>query len=70
MVFPAASTNGATRCFTVTIAADDAVLDGDKTFTVTLTTTDSDVMLGNSQTIVTIMDDEGKPANGCVATKQ
>ena len=60
VTFPTGSTNTDTGswCLTVNIANNDDV-DGDKTFTVTLTTADSDVMLGNSLTTVTIMDDEG-----------
>ncbi len=58
--FSAGSNDAAMQCLTTNIT-DDTILDGDKTFTVTLTTVDPNVMLGNSLTTVTITDnDEGE----------
>ena len=59
LAFPAGSTDSAVQCLAVTIA-DNTVLDGDKIFTVTLFTTDLDVVLGNYVTTITIIDDESK----------
>ena len=63
VIFPTGSTTNDTGsgCLTVSIA-DNTIVDGNKTFTVTLTTPDADVMLGNSLTTVVITDDEGKPS--------
>ena len=57
-MFPAGPINGSTHCIDITIT-DDEVLEADETFTVTLTTTTSRVMVGNGQTAVTITADEG-----------
>lgn len=58
LTFLQGSMNGAMECLDVTIANDTA-LEGDETFAVTLTTSDTDVMLGNNQTEVTISDEDG-----------
>ena len=55
--FVAGSTDNATRCVNVTIL-DDAALEGDHTFTVTLSTSDPDVVLGNNVTVITIEDND------------
>ena len=39
---------------------EDEVLEGDQTFTVTLTTSDPNVLLGNNETTVFIMDSKSK----------
>ena len=60
VTFPSGSTNNdiGSGCLTVTIV-DKTAVDRDKTFTVTLTTANNGVMLRNSLTTITIMDDEG-----------
>ena len=47
MIFLTGSTDGAMQCLIISIV-DDTTMDGDVTFTVTLTTADPDVMLGNN----------------------
>ncbi len=60
LTFPAsASDSDMTQCLDVNIT-DDAALEGDETFTVTLTTSETYVMLGNNETEVTISDNDGK----------
>ena len=58
MTFFSGSTNDTSECVNITLP-DDAALEEDKTFTVTLTTSDSDVMLGNAVTVITIANDDG-----------
>jgi hypothetical protein len=53
------SAGGATRCVVIPILNDDA-LEGEQTFTLTLTTSDPDVMLVNNVTTITIIDNEGR----------
>ncbi len=61
MVFPAGSTDGdMTQCLDVNITDDTALMEGEETFTVTLTTPETYVMLGNNETEVTISDNDGK----------
>ncbi len=38
---------------------DDDALEGNQTFTLTLTTADLEVILGNQTTVITILDDDG-----------
>ena len=57
-VFTSGSTNNSMRCSVISIIDDDA-LEGNQTFRVTLSTLDPNVMLGNSITTVTIMDNDG-----------
>jgi hypothetical protein len=57
VVFPAGASNGAMQCISVTIT-DDSAVEGDETFTLSLTTS-SPVALGNSMTAITIMDTDG-----------
>ena len=61
VTFPTSSGNNAMQCLNVTIT-DDAALEGAETFTVTLTTADTVVMLGNNETTVSITDNEGSSA--------
>ncbi len=56
--FAFGSTTNDVRCVGITILNDDA-LEGNQTFTVTLTTSDPDVMLGTDKTIITIRDNDG-----------
>ena len=56
-VFPSGSTDG-TMCVNITIL-DDTALEGNQSFTLTLTTSDPDVVLGNNVTIITITDNDG-----------
>ena len=58
LTMPAGSTSGVVKCMNISII-DDGALEVIETFTVTLTTTDPDVMLGKNKTVVTIMDDDG-----------
>jgi hypothetical protein len=57
--FTSGSPDGATKCVDIRILDDDA-LEGEQTFTLTLTTSDPDVMLGNNVTTITIIDNEGR----------
>ena len=57
-VFPSGSTDGAMKCVNITIL-DDITVEGNHSFTVTLTTSDPDVMLGNNVTIITITENDG-----------
>jgi hypothetical protein len=59
MAFSVGSQDGDTRCMDIPIV-DDGALEGNETFTLTLTTSDPDVMLGNDVTTITIIDDEGR----------
>ena len=57
-IFLPGSADNFTRCVEISIIDDD-VLEGDQTFTLTLTTLDSDVMLGNYVTTISIEDNYG-----------
>lgn len=57
-VFTSGPTDNATRCVDITLLPEDP-LEGDQTFTVMLTTSDPDVMLGTSVTTITIINDDG-----------
>jgi hypothetical protein len=59
--FTSGSPDGAARCVNIPILDDDA-LEGEQTFTLTLTTSDPDVMIGNDATTITIIDNEGRKA--------
>ena len=60
LTFPATnSTDDVMRCINVSIT-DDSVFEESETFTVTVTTTSSQVTLGNNVTTVTIIDNEGQ----------
>ncbi len=50
--------NNSTACVNITIL-DDNALELEQTFTVTLTTSDPDVLLGSDVTTVTITDNDG-----------
>ena len=56
---PVGSPNSFMKCVDVSITDDTDAVEGDETFTVTLTESADDVTLGNSVTTVTIMDNEG-----------
>ena len=56
LTFLTGSCDGALRCLSVNITSDGAALEGDETFIVTLTTTDT-VTLGESMTTITIIDE-------------
>ncbi len=58
MTYTSGSTDNAVRCITVSIL-EDAALEGNQTFTVMLSTSDPDVMLGISMTTVIITDNLG-----------
>ena len=58
VVFPVGTSNGGMQCIDVTII-DDSEMEGDETFTVTLTTS-SPVTLGNAVTTITITDIDGE----------
>ena len=55
--FPIGSMDGVEMCGSIMIT-DDTVFEGDETFTVTLTSSDATVV--DSETMVTITDDEGQ----------
>ena len=57
--FASGSPDNATRCLNITIVDDDA-LEGDQTFISSLTTADPDVILGTTQTDITITDNDGQ----------
>ena len=59
LTFSTGSTDSTTQCLNVTIEDDGDAVEGDETFTVTLMDSDDGVMLGNSETNVTILDNEG-----------
>ncbi len=59
LIFTSGSTDNATRCVDISIL-DDGALEGNQTFTVTLTTSDPDVMLGTNVTTITITDNDGQ----------
>ena len=58
LIFPSGSMKDSSRCVSINIT-DDAALEGNQTFTVTLTTSDPDVLLGNDMTVITIEDNDG-----------
>ena len=58
--FPATtSTDDVMRCIDISIA-DDSVFEESETFTVTVTTTNPQVTLGNDDIEITISDNEGQ----------
>ena len=57
VTFSFGSTEGTCGCVNINISGN-AALDGDRIFIVTLTTSDPDVLLGNSATVITIVDDD------------
>ena len=57
-VFPSGSNNGDTVCVDITIL-DDIAVEGNHSFTLTLTASDPDVMLGNNVTVITITENDG-----------
>ena len=57
LTFLRGSTDSTLECVSISIT-DDALLEGNQTFTVTLTTSDPDVLLGNNVTVVTIEDND------------
>ena len=56
--FTSGSTDGHEECLNITII-DDSAFSSDETFTLTLTTSDPDVIIENSVTAITIMDTDG-----------
>ncbi len=64
-IFTSGSIDNATRCVNISILDDDS-LEGDQTFTLTLTSVDFiDVMLGTDMTTITIVDNDGGGHNKC-----
>ena len=59
--FAAGSMNGSEQCIEI-VLLNDFILDGNINFTVTLNSSDPDVLLGNSVTVVTLVDTEGNRA--------
>ena len=57
--FTSGSSNNATKCQDITIS-DDIVIEDNQTFTVTLSTTDPDVLLGESLLTISIIDNDGQ----------
>ena len=59
ITFLSGSTDSTSQCVNISVT-DDAALEGNQTFTVTLTTSDPDVLLlGNDMTVITIEDNDG-----------
>ncbi len=58
VIFISGSTDNAVGCANISVLEDSA-LEGNQTFTVTLTTSDPDVMLGSDVAIITITDNDG-----------
>lgn len=58
MVFPAGSSPEDAQCVNITIT-DDTVFEEEEHFTVALTTSDTAVVLGHSNVVITITDNEG-----------
>ena len=59
LTFLAGSNDSDTQCVNIGVT-DDTALELSETFTVTLNTSDPDIMLGSSTTNVTISDNDGK----------
>ena len=59
LTFAAGSNDNDSRCVNISVA-DDTTLEMSETFTVTLATSDPDVMLGNNMTTITITDNDCK----------
>ena len=59
LTFLRGSADSTLECVSISIT-DDALLEGNQTFTVTLSTSDPDVLLGNNVTVITIKDTEGE----------
>ena len=55
--FSSGSSNGATQCVEVVIV-DDSTFEGNKSFTMTLTTADINVLLRTAVTTISLIDDE------------
>ena len=58
VTFPTGSIDNDAQCVHISIINDTA-LEGDQTFTLSLSTTDSNVLLGTNLTTVTITDNDG-----------
>ena len=58
VIFYSGSSDNTTRCVDIFII-DFFALEGDQTFTLILNTSDTDVMLGNRLTTITIIDNHG-----------
>ncbi len=58
VIFTSGSSDNNTRCVEISILDDDA-LEGNQTFTMTLTTSDPDVLLGTDVTNITVVDNDG-----------
>ena len=59
VTFPSGSNDSSLGCVDIAIE-DDSALEGNQTFTVTLTTSDPDVLLENNITDITIIDNDSK----------
>ena len=58
-ILPSGSADNALECFDITII-NDAVLEGNEAFTVTLSTPDQNVMLRTNTSTITITDNDSK----------
>ena len=56
-IFPLESPNGTERCLNILIMDDD-ILENNESFTVTFTNPDSEITLGRTTTVITIIDDD------------
>lgn len=61
-VFASGSANGTMRCVNICVQ-DDEALEGNQTFAVVLSTSDSNVVLGTDVTVVSIIDNDGMNIN-------
>ena len=59
LTFPAGTSTGVMSCVDVSIT-DDSAVEGDETFTVSLTSSSPIVTLGNDQVTITITDNDRK----------
>ena len=58
-IFASGSADNDTRCLSITILDDSLFESDEEDFSLILTTPDPNVILGNNETIITIMDNNG-----------
>ena len=59
VTFAPGSTNGTLECLPMLVLIDDDALEGDQSFSLTLNTLDSSVMIEGNVTTITITDNDG-----------
>ena len=65
VIFASGSNDRDSECVNVTIT-EDSVFETNETFTLTLTTLDPNVMLGNNVTTITVVDTDGEQFIECL----